>query len=89
MGAGGWPEDESVLEGARSLVFYLDGGVNHPMIQANRLETIGKLMSKGVSLVCLHYAVEVPKERAASRSWIGSAVITSGRTRRTRLTRWR
>ena len=31
--AGGWPEDESVFEGAKSVVFFMDGGAGHPMIQ--------------------------------------------------------
>ena len=36
----------------------MDGGAKHPLIMDNRLETMGKLMRKGVGLVCLHYAVE-------------------------------
>jgi hypothetical protein len=28
----GWPRDESVFEGARAIVFYMDGGSGHPMI---------------------------------------------------------
>src|SRR5438046_160693 len=30
---GGWPADESVFEGAKAVVFYMDGGSGHPMIQ--------------------------------------------------------
>src|SRR5690348_8444343 len=37
--AGGWPEDESVFTGAKAVVFYMDGGSGHPMIQGNRLAT--------------------------------------------------
>src|SRR6516165_8187777 len=37
---GGWPADESVLEGAKSVVFFMDGGKNHPMIQGERLKTM-------------------------------------------------
>ena len=60
--AGGWPEDEKVFEGAKSVVFFMDGGGGHPMIQKDRLERVLKpLMEKGVGLACLHYAVEVPK----------------------------
>src|SRR6185369_15520908 len=47
---GGWPADESVFEGAKFLVFYMDGGPNHPMIQGDNLEKIGRLMKKGVGL---------------------------------------
>ena len=59
---GGWPEDESVFEGAKSIVFYMDGGGGHPMIKGDRMALMQKLMDRGVGLVCLHYAVEFPKE---------------------------
>lgn len=59
---GGWPVDEKVFDGAATVVFFMDGGGNHPMIQKDRLDTVLKpLMDKGVGLVCMHYAVEVPK----------------------------
>ena len=71
--ADGWPKDESVFDGARSLVFFMDGGGGHPMIQGNRLETLKKLMDKGVGLVCLHYAVEFPKGKPGDDmlEWLG------------------
>ncbi len=71
--AGGWPEDEKVFEGAQSVVFFADGGGGHPMIQGHRLETMKKLMDKGVGLVCLHYAVEFPKGKAGDTllDWLG------------------
>jgi len=71
--AGGWPKDESVFEGARTVVFFMDGGGGHPIIQGDHLETIQKLMDKGVGLVCLHYAVEVPKGKPGDKflDWIG------------------
>jgi type 1 glutamine amidotransferase len=74
---GGWPQDESVFDGARTLVFFMDGGGGHPIIQKDHLDTIQKLMDKGVGLVCLHYAVEVPKEVPGKKTgekfldWIG------------------
>ena len=70
---GGWPEDESVFDGARTLVFFMDGGGGHPIIQKDHLETIQKLMDKGVGLVCMHYAVEVPKGKPGDKflDWIG------------------
>jgi type 1 glutamine amidotransferase len=71
--AGGWPEDESVFRGAKAVVFFMDGGKNHPMIQGDRLETMRRLMEGGVGLVCLHYAVEVPagKPGDAFLDWLG------------------
>src|SRR6266436_6352807 len=35
---GGWPEDEKVLDGAASVVLYMDGGVKHPLLVGNRLD---------------------------------------------------
>jgi type 1 glutamine amidotransferase len=70
---GGWPEDESVFEGARAIVLYMDGGAHHPILTGSRLETLGKLMQKGVGMACLHYAVEVPKDNGGPQllDWIG------------------
>jgi type 1 glutamine amidotransferase len=71
--AGGWPKDETVFDGAKSIVFFMDGGGGHPIIQGDHLSTIKRLMDKGVGLVCLHYAVEVPKEKGGPEflDWIG------------------
>lgn len=70
---GGWPADESVFDGARTIVFYMDGGANHPIIKENRLEILDRLMKKGVGMICLHYAVEAPKDRGGPEllEWIG------------------
>jgi type 1 glutamine amidotransferase len=70
---GGWPEDESVFEGAKAVMFYMDGGGGHPAIQGQRLETLQKLVDKGVGLAFVHYAVEVPKGRPGDTflDWIG------------------
>ncbi|MGE3821648.1 MAG: ThuA domain-containing protein, partial [Isosphaeraceae bacterium] len=70
---GGWPEDVKVFDGARALVFFMDGGGNHPMIQGDRLQILQALMDQGVGLVCMHYAVEVPKGKPGDRflDWIG------------------
>ena len=69
--ANGWPKDPAVLEHAASIVIYSDGGPRHPMIP-HRAE-LDRLMKQGVGLVCLHYAVEVPKgpDGRALLNWIG------------------
>lgn len=76
---GGWPEDESVFEGAAALVFYMDGGFMHPMIQKDRIAKIDAMMEKGVGLMCMHYAVEVPPGKAgdAFKKWIGGHYETN------------
>ena len=60
----GWPKDEKVFEGAKTIVFFMDGGGGHPAIQGDRLKTLRKLAEQGVGLVFMHYAVEVPKGAA-------------------------
>ncbi|MFQ5733606.1 MAG: family 16 glycoside hydrolase [Planctomycetaceae bacterium] len=68
---GGWPQDDSILDDADSIVIYADGGGRHPF---NRhLDRLDKLMKKGVGLVCIHYGVEVPKGKSgdAFLDWTG------------------
>src|SRR5262249_61608764 len=43
---GGWPRDESVFEGARPLVFFMDGGGGRPMVQGAHLRTILNTLGK-------------------------------------------
>ena len=69
----GWPKDISIFNGADAVLFFMDGGGRHPMIQEDRLKIIGELMKKGVGLACAHYAVEVPKDKGGPEflDWIG------------------
>lgn len=68
---GGWPEDESVLQGADAIVMYCDGGGGHPALR--HLETLDQLIKSGVGFVCIHYGVEVPKEPGGPEflQWLG------------------
>lgn len=69
--AEGWPKDATVLDDAATVVMYGDGGGGH---MANRhLEQIDRLAKKGIGLVCIHYAVEVPKGKSGDYfvDWIG------------------
>ncbi len=70
---GGWPKDESVFDGAKTIVFFMDGGGGHPMIQGDHLSTLKRLVDGGTGLACLHYAVEVPKEKGGPEflDWLG------------------
>ncbi len=70
----GWPPDPAAaFASAATLVVYSDGGPGHPFLQDDRLQTVGKLMKKGVGLVCIHYAVEPTKEEGEKEflDWIG------------------
>ena len=71
----GWPKDESILEKADAIVFYMDGGGRHEVVQNNgqRLKFIEKLTQKGVGIGCMHYGVEVIRDQAGVQfqRWIG------------------
>lgn len=66
----GWPEDESVFKDADAVVFYMDGGGRHEVVQENgrRMKMIDEWTSEGVGIGCMHYGVEVLKDQAGPRS---------------------
>ena len=55
----GWPEDDSVLDNADTIVIYADGGGGHPF--NSKLDRLKALEKRGIGMVCIHYGVEVPK----------------------------
>ena len=69
----GWVKDEAVFEGADAVVIYADGGKGHPAVQADHLETLRKLIAKGVGFGCMHYGVEVVPELGGKefQEWLG------------------
>lgn len=54
----GWPEDESVFEGASAIVMYADGGPHHPAMP--HLGKLRQMANAGVGIGCIHYGVEIP-----------------------------
>jgi len=70
----GWVNDEATFIDADAVVIFSDGNGSHPLLQAEgRLKIMETLISKGVGFGCMHFGVEVPKDRAAVefRQWIG------------------
>jgi hypothetical protein len=70
----GWVKDEATFADADAVVCFSDGNAKHPVLQAeDRLATIEKLVAGGVGFGCMHYGVEVPKDKAGNqfRQWIG------------------
>jgi type 1 glutamine amidotransferase len=73
----GWPKDPKTFEGAKSVVFFMDGGSGHPILQGNHKQVVQKLIDAGVGFVNLHYAVEYPKEHGNEvLSWLGGYYLT-------------
>jgi len=71
----GWPEDETVFEGAAAVVFYMDGGGRHEVVldEGKRLKQVDEWAKAGVGLGFMHYGVEVLAEQAGEEftRWIG------------------
>jgi putative membrane-bound dehydrogenase-like protein len=67
----GWPAEDATLDTADTIVIYSDGGGRHPSL--DHLDRLKKQMDRGAGLVCIHYAVEVPKERGGPEflQWLG------------------
>jgi type 1 glutamine amidotransferase len=61
MAAEGWPKNERILEGAKSIVFYMDGGGKQPILAPEKLQLIEKLAARGVGIVHLHQIIDYPK----------------------------
>jgi len=68
---GGWPTDPSIFNDAATVVILSDGGGRHPINKS--LKQFDALAEKGVGLVCVHYAVEVPKGAPGDmmKKWLG------------------
>jgi len=72
MARDGWPKDPRTLENAKAVVFYMDGGGGHPILQQDHRAVVQKLTDQGVGFVNLHYAVEYPKSQSDHiLQWLG------------------
>lgn len=64
----GWPKDEAVFAGADAIIFYMDGGGKHEVVQEGgaRLAKLDAWAKQGVGLGMMHYGVEVIAEQAGA-----------------------
>lgn len=69
---GEWP-DATELAQADTIVIYADGAEKHPALPPERLAQLDKEMKRGCGFVCLHFAVEVPRESGGKPflDWLG------------------
>ncbi len=78
MARDGWPKNEKIFEGAKAVVFYMDGGDGHPILKKEHQEVVQKLIDQGVGFVNLHYAVEYPKSKSDHvLQWLGGYYETN------------
>ena len=70
----GWPKDEAVFKDAAAVIFYMDGGGRHEVVQEGkrRLKMVDGWADKGVGLGFMHYGVEVIADQAGEqfKKWI-------------------
>lgn len=70
MARDGWPKNEAIFKGAKSVLFYMDGRGGHPV--AKHFDTLQPLIDQGIGWVNLHYAVDyTPKDGAKVIEWMG------------------
>ncbi len=70
----GWPKNEKVFDGAKSIVFFNDGRGGHPIAQekGRRMNLLQQYIDKGAGFACLHYAVDYdPKDGERVQKWLG------------------
>jgi type 1 glutamine amidotransferase len=73
----GWPADEKVFDDADAIFLFCDGSDNgeqrHPLLHGDRLNTLGKLMDRGVGLAIPHYTIFVPTNHGGKefQNWVG------------------
>ena len=71
--ARGWPANERLLEGARCVVYFGDGGGKQPFLDAKRWSVLQRLRSNGAGLVLLHQAMDFPLGAQGDeiKRWLG------------------
>ncbi|MCC7414262.1 MAG: ThuA domain-containing protein [Gammaproteobacteria bacterium] len=72
--ARGWPANERVLEGAKCVVYFGDGGGKQPFADPKRWAVLSRLMAEGAGLVLLHQAMDLPAGPDGSKikGWLGA-----------------
>ena len=70
--AEGWPTDESLIDRAKVIVVFADGGAKLPFLEPQRMERVRAAMKRGAGLVLLHQAVDVPASvKDEIGAWMG------------------
>jgi type 1 glutamine amidotransferase len=67
-----WPS-KAELASADTVLIYCDGGKHHLLLQDDRLQQLATEIKRGCGLLCLHYAVEYPKDNGGPEmlDWMG------------------
>lgn len=77
MHFGGWPEKESELDGADTIVLISSGSdrdeKDHPLLIGDRMRALEKQMRRGCGLVTIHWSTFFPNNHAGEKAleWVG------------------
>lgn len=73
----GWPEDAHVFDGAKSIVFYTDGGGKQAFLKSpERVAVMQSLADAGTGFVMIHQAVDFPNQFAKQgEAWLGGVYL--------------
>lgn len=68
-----WPKNEAILDGAKCVVYFGDGGGKQPFIEPARWAKLSKMIEGGAGLVLLHQAMDFPKGPDGDKvqDWLG------------------
>ena len=81
--AEGWPQDESLVEDAASVVFYDKGGGNQGFLATpERMERLQRAAAAGTGIVMIHQTVGFPAAHVGFGKQLLGGVYASGKSRR-------
>ncbi|NBV20987.1 MAG: hypothetical protein EBS05_03200 [Proteobacteria bacterium] len=68
-----WPKNEKVLEGAKCVLYFGDGGGKQPFIEPVRWAKLSQMLDAGCGFVLLHQSVDFPKgaDGEKIKGWLG------------------
>jgi len=74
----GWPDDETILDGASAILFYEGGGGKQAFLQSEaRVARVQRAMDDGAGIIVIHQAVAFPTELAEmGKAWLGGVYVS-------------
>lgn len=77
MVADGWPKNEAVLDGAKVVLLFLDGGAKLSFLEPKRWARMQSLADAGAGFVVLHQGIDCSADKAETfKNWFGAAFQT-------------
>ncbi len=73
MVAEGWPKNETVLDSAKAVLLFLDGGDKLSYLEPTRWAKMQSLADAGTGFIVLHQGIDCPADKAATfKDWFGA-----------------